>query len=174
MAVAETVGMLSGGRPRGSSLSVVVLALAYVLASSAPLDVDARRAGARIRSAYGGGTDNEGNGGKPDEATVIVTALFAALALLFCVLGGMSRVGASRLSMRDARARARAAAEEMLDLPPLPDGARVTLRHKGQGADIDTKHKVFGGRGEGEWMFVSPPSYLYFGIISRANHDVRS
>lgn len=99
--------------------------------------VDAKKAGggAGVALATRGnndGADNEGIGGNLDDTTIIVLACFGGLAVLFCALATLSKVGASKLSRRSAQNAAQLAVEA-LELPRLPEGARVTLRHRGQG-----------------------------------------
>lgn len=99
--------------------------------------VDAKRAGggagvALATRGSGNGEGNQGIGGDLDETSIIVLSCFGGLAVLFCALATLGKIGASNLSRRSAQNAAQLAVEA-LELPRLPEGARVTLRHRGQG-----------------------------------------
>lgn len=122
---------MRGGMSRRVAACYLVVALVLALAVGASGKARAGGAGAGVgRGGNSSGEDNEGQGGGVDKNTVIVSSCFGGLALVFCVLGGMSRIGVRRLTKRSADHAAQLAVDA-LELPPLPEGTRVTLRHKG-------------------------------------------
>lgn len=88
-------------------------------------------AGIAMRRGDSSGSDNSGTGGKMDTAVVSVGASFGGLAFIFMALTCFGKIGARNITRSGYRQRV-AAAAAALSLPVLPNGTRVTLRHRGE------------------------------------------